>query len=93
MEDTSNKISLAKIQTVSSFQRFCFDNATQQHSKEQKNSIEVEKESETVMKMSPMCTFLDKVQAIFIDEISGAPISETESSGGKGKSWVYLAQA
>ncbi len=28
---------------------------------------------------SSVCTFLEKVQAIFIDEISGAPVNETSN--------------
>ena len=83
--DTSHKIGSAKVHTASSFQRFCFENQTQQ-SKEP-NSIEEDK-SETGENKSSVCTFLEKVQAIFIDEISGALISENESSRGKGKNWV-----
>ena len=79
--DISDKTVSAKIQTESSFQRFCFENQAQQQT-EEPNSIKEDKKVSAQNKSS-VCTFLEKVQAIFIDEISGAPISETESSRGK----------
>ena len=84
--DYSDKSGSAKIQTESSFQRFCFENQLvenqAQQQTEEPNSIKEDKKVSAQSKSS-VCTFLEKVQAIFIDEISGAPISETESSRGK----------
>ena len=77
--DTSDKTGSAKIQTEASFQRFCFENQAQQT--KEPNSIKEDK-IVSAQNKSSVCTFLEKVQAIFIDEISGAPISETESSRG-----------
>ena len=83
--DYSDKSGSSKIQTESSFQRFCFENQLvenqAQQQTEEPNSIKEDKKVSAQNKSS-VCTFQEKVQAIFIDEISGAPISETESSRG-----------
>jgi hypothetical protein len=56
---------------VSVFKQFGFENPNSERSEQ--NDFE----------RSPVCSFLEKVQAIFIDEISGAPF--TESSNGEFK--------
>jgi hypothetical protein len=63
--------------TVSTFQRYCFEEQSQLRAQAK------EPKSEALKLKSSVCTYLEKVQAIFIDEISGAPISETETSSGK----------
>ena len=54
---------------VSVFRKFRFENPNFKVSEE------------NVSEKSSVCSFLEKVQAIFIDEISGAPINE--NSNGK----------
>ena len=64
---------------VSVFQKFRFESPEKIHSKSESDLTNPSKSS--------VCSFLEKVQAIFIDEISGAPVTDNSKGTSSNESY------